>query len=229
MSLSVSLKGDLALRNQLKALGLTPKERLRYHRMLGRKVITHSRKRVRKQQGLSGTGWQQRKFGRRKMLSKLMRSPNPALFVGYDKAKVTWKNNRAGQVARRHQDGISETMTAQKAKKKNGTPDYQGPATAAQAKALIKEGFKLYRGTKKSGKNKGQARKRRVSQRWIRDNMTLGQAGLILREMRNKPSQQSWEIPTPERSFLGMTRQESSKAGQEILEKVTNNAVRRKG
>lgn len=228
MTLSVSLKGDLTLRNQLKALGLTPKERLKYHRLLGRKVITNSRQRVKKQQGLSGTGWQQRKSGRGKMLRKLMRSPNPALFAGYKTAKITWKNNRAGQVARRHQDGISETMTAQKAKKRNGTPDYDAPATAAQAKALIKEGFKLYRGKSKSGKSNGKTRQRRVSQRWIRDNMTLGQAGLILREMTNKPSQQSWEIPTPQRDFLGMSKQERSKAGEEILEKVTTNAVKRK-
>lgn len=107
-----------------------------------------------------------------------------------------------------------------------GQPDYSAEATDLQAKALIREGFKRFVGRYKGGNKKGQAKKRRVSKAWIKENMTVGQAGLVLRLMRentNDPSKlpagkTAWVITVPPRAFFGVNQTEVKEMTTELLE-----------
>ncbi|BES69723.1 hypothetical protein RE428_07860 [Marinobacter nanhaiticus D15-8W] len=225
MKLTVSVSGDLVLRDQLALLRLDGAQRRRYHRLLGKEVARLSRARIKRQQDLNGQPWPGRKNGRRKMMRKIMRPKHLRIDASSEAVTVTWRSRLMGQIARRQQEGIPERMTAKRAERIHGRPDYQADATPAQAKALIQSGFRVYAGKTKGGKVKT----RRVSQRWIRENMTLGQAGLVLRLIGDQPSKQSWDIPLPARSFLGLTPDERASVGQEILTKMTDNAQRRRG
>jgi hypothetical protein len=125
---------------------------------------------------------------------------------GDHSADVTWRGYGIAKTAYRHHHGIAEDVTARKAsaiaKKQFGPPDYKAKATPAQARALNKEGFRL-RVARKRGK--GGAILKKVPQKWIQDNMTVGKAGLILRLMRtnNPRGKQSWKINVPARPILG--------------------------
>ena len=136
-------------------------------------------------------------------------------------ADVTWKNPGQAKVAYRHHHGVPETFTAAKAAKVYGVPDYQKPATPAQAKALNKEGYRRKVARKRG---KGGAIMKRVPQKWIRENMTLGQAGLVLRLMRTntRKGKQSWEIRPPARPILGATPADANK----YLTAMATNALR---
>ncbi|OXS14008.1 hypothetical protein CGX12_16640 [Zobellella denitrificans] len=107
-----------------------------------------------------------------------------------------WKNQMTGHIALRHELGLSEEMTASQVKRIRGTPDYSAPATAKQAKALVDIGFQR-RGKKKKWI--------KASRRWIQENLTLGQAGIILKTMGyiSTGGKKKWDIPTPQRRFLG--------------------------
>lgn len=213
------------LRQQLQLIRTNAVERKRLHQVMGRKVITAGRARIRKQQDLDGAKFKARKYhSRKRLLRKLMKGNSIKAFVGPNKATVTWPNNRTGSIARGHQEGFSERFTKKDAKR--GQPDYEGPPSDAQAKALMKEGFKRYVGRYGSGKKKGQAKKRRVSKAWIKDNMTLGQAGLVLRMMREgtndpnqlTPSPSAWVVEVPERPFFGLNRNEVIELRDDLIE-----------
>ncbi|GAA4649032.1 hypothetical protein GCM10023116_13060 [Kistimonas scapharcae] len=225
MTLKVTLDGDFTLRQQLQALRLTPAKQRRYHQLMGREVIKASRGRIKGQRDLNGQPWAARKNGRKRMLTKIMRGRNVKVYAGKDKVTVTWPNRLMGQIARRQQDGIAEPMTARRMAKIHGENRPGEEATAAQAKALKAEGFKVYAGKYKSGKTKT----RRTSQKWIKENMSKAQAGLVLRLMREEQVKTQWDIPLPERSFLGLSDTERAGVGREILTRLTTEAATQSG
>lgn len=204
-ALTLKLDGDLKLRKQLAVLRLPPGKRKQLGRKLGREVIRQSKKRTSEQRDVHGNSFENRRRGRGKMLKRMMRPTK--VYAGPDKTKVTWPNPLTGRIAFAHQHGIGETMTAEKARRKNGTPDYDAPCTPEQAKALLAEGYRQPTGGRyKSGQRKGQTRTKRVSKRWIQDNITLGQAGLLLKILRSDDAKSSWEIDLPQRSFFGVSK-----------------------
>lgn len=217
------IEGLLPLRQQLKVLQLKPVQRKRMHRRMGRQVIKHSRQRIRQQKDLQGQPWAGRKRGKRKMLTKLMRGQNVKVYANSDTGKVTWTNSQMGKIARRHQEGIPEIMTARMAAKRNGTPDYEGDCTEDQAKALVKAGFRIY-----AGKRRGKVKTRRASKRWILQNMTLGQAGMVLRLLLDRKRTSSWEVPVEKRSFLGVTPRERREIAETELKRLSRRAVKGK-
>lgn len=197
--ITVDVQGQLSVQRKLKLLQLPPAKRKRLLGQVARKVRTTSRRRLRSQQGLDEGKWAPRKDGRKqKMLRKLGRK----MIASADEksGRVGFSDGVAGRIARAHQDGIDEVMTAERMRKIHGEPDYSAPATTAQAKALRAEGYKA---RKKSGKGY-----RIASIREIKETLSLGQAGIILRLMRDSDSKQSWVIPLPDRSFLGATENE---------------------
>jgi len=195
----IDVQGHLNVQRKLKLLQLPPAKRKRLMGQVARKVRSASRGRLRAQRGLDGAPWAPRKSGRKqKMLRKVGRQMKT--YYQPDSGKVAFDGTVIGRIARAHQDGIPEVMTADKMRRIHGQPDYSAAATTAQAKALRAEGYKA---RKKSGKGY-----RNASIREIKDTLTLGKAGIILRLMRDKPSKQRWVIPLPERSFLGATGQE---------------------
>jgi phage virion morphogenesis protein len=194
--------------NELKLLLLTPQKRRRIMRTAGRKVRRDSRKRIRGQKDLTGKTWQGRSNGRKtRMLKKL--GKHVQVQTSPNAAKVTFGNKRLGQIARAHQDGISQEMTAEEAARKYGTAKEGAKATREQAKALRLEGYKIRR-------NKGKGWKK-ASLKWITTNLSQQQAGLILRTLRDEQSKTRWTISLPERSFLGQSQSEYKALRNQVL------------
>ncbi len=96
-------------------------------------------------------------------------------------------------------------------------PDYKARATRAQAKALLREGYRLMVPAKGGGR-----RPKRVTVQWIEEKMTLGQAGLILRLIRTGQTRgkQSWRDTVPARPFLGVTPQQAEDLSQKLVKSL---------
>lgn len=179
---------DKALQAQLLLMKMPPGRRRNLMRKMARKVQTKTRKRLRAQETVSGSDFAPRKNGKKqKMLRKLGRfmktTANPS------ESKVYFNNAIVARIAYAQQHGLDEVVRARDFKRKPGTAN----ATRQQAKALIKAGYKKPQ----------DGRLRRVSQKWIMENMSIDQAGAILRTMRDKPAKEKWVIPGTPRPFLG--------------------------
>lgn len=211
-SITVNVQGHLKLQQQLQLLNLPPAKRRRLLATINRKVIRNSRQRLRSQTDLSGRSFTPRKGkGKRKMLAKMMRANVLRIRSTDELASITWKHGLTAQIAYRHQEGVPETMTARRMAKIHGQPDYDADATRLQAVALREEGFTI--------KGKGK-RRLKPGIKWITSNLSLGQAGAILRLMRDKKAQSQWTIPVPARSFLGMTPQDITQTADELLQSI---------
>lgn len=212
MQVETSFNDYLKLKQQLHFLKLTPAKQKRLHRALARKTRTLSRKRIREQRNIDGSPWDRRKGKSRKKMLKGM-SKGMIAAGNAKRGLIYYKDNTTGRVARIHQDGIDQSFTPSKAKrnKRPGEPDYDANATQAQARALLDEGYMV--------RKRGKAR-RKPSQRWIRQNLTVGQAGLILRVLRGKPAKKNWTIHMPERSFLGVSREDVGVLYDEIIKQM---------
>ena len=212
-------KGRLKLREQLDILALPPKQKRKLVRMMATDVRKQARQNIRQQRTVSGSPMAPRKDTRNKRkLLRRMGKPMVIFNKSNHEAVVGFKGNKAGVIASKHQHGTSERMTATKAEKRAGTPDYKDRADRKQAKSLIQEGYRL----PVPGKN-GRTKLKRVSQKWIRENMSCGQAGLILRMMRNEKSKQSWTMTTPARPFLGA----DEKDAQQMLDSLARTSLAR--
>lgn len=222
--LTLKLSGDLTLKQQIDVLRMPKRARVRHHRYVAKTVIRRAKENVKQQRDINGRSFAPRKRGNKPVLRKM--PSKLKAFIGANKATVTFPKNRTGQIARAHQEGITTTMTAAKAAqaaRRRGEPDYDADATAAQAKALIKEGYRQPVGKFKGGKKKGTAKSRRVSQRWIMENMTVGQAGLILRLLREKKeTQQQWDIPLPQREFFGLNKADVQDITNHLINDILN-------
>lgn len=193
--------------------------RKRLFRSAGRRYLKSSRDNLRQQKNIDGTPFEKRKYGKSKLLKNMGKSLK--FFPSSHAVTLTWPNKTVAKLGYRHQFGIDEVMTASRMVKIHGQPDYQAPATKKQAKALIEAGFTIAGNKTKKGK----ARRKKPSQRWILQNMSLGQAGLIIRILRrttNPP--QRWKIPVPARPFLGVT---AEAAAQVITNELLNDQQRR--
>ena len=194
--------------NELKLLLLTPQKRRRILRGAGRKVRRDSRQRIHGQKDLTGKTWQGRSNGRKtRMLKKVGKYVQ--VQTSPHVAKVTFGNKRLGKIARAHQHGISQEMTATEVAKKHGTVKDSDKATRKQAKDLRAEGYKIRR-------EKGKGWKK-ASLKWITTNLSLKQAWLALRILRDKQSKQRWTITLPQRSFLGQSQIEYKALRNQIL------------
>ena len=208
--LNVGINTQDALK-QLNLLTLDPMKRRRILRGAGRAVRRNSKKRIRDQKDLQGKTWRGRSNGRKaKMLRKL--GKNLQVHTNPNKAQVTFGNKRVGQIARAHQDGISQEMTAKEAAQKYGTPSDNQKATREQAKSLRKEGYKIRRNKGKGWKN--------PSLKWIQQHLTFSQAGLILRLMRDETNKRKWIIALPQRSFLGQNVSEYKQLKNYMLDEA---------
>jgi len=201
----------LRLMDQIDVLTMDPRRRRLLMRKIGKSVIKDTRLHIKKQQTVTGKKMEPRakKRVRRKLLSKMGKGLVTKFTPDNREGVVTWKNPGHAMVASRHQHGVPESFGSVKAKKMYGTPDYKKPATPRQAASLIKAGYRA-RVARKRGK--GKAVLKRVSKKWIQDNLTLGQAGLILRLLRTGETKgpQRWAIKVPERPFLGVTPKDAN-------------------
>ncbi|MCX2834462.1 phage virion morphogenesis protein [Microbulbifer thermotolerans] len=194
----IDISGHLTLQRQFQVLKMKPSERRRMAGIMARKVRSYSRKRLRVQRDLQGKLWEKRKVGRQKMLrgmSKKMRTRSDSRG-----AEVRFTDAVTAKIGYAHQYGVPERWSAVKAEKVYGKPDYSAPCTRRQARALKQEGYKV---RVVGGK------KKKPTIKWMLENLTQGQAGLILRIMRDDLNpKKNWVIELPERSFLGVTEKE---------------------
>lgn len=221
LEFSVDRKSRLKLKEQLDILAMPPREQRKIIMTMARAVRKQAVLNIRQQRTVEGLPMAPRKDARNKRrllrgLAKAKVGKSKGLTVygrGSDSAEVTYGNQGAGQIANRHQKGIPEPWSKKKAEKVYGRPDYNKPATRVQAKSLIDAGYRV---RKKRKRGKGTLLKR-VSVKWIREHMTLGQAGRILRFMRGTGlSKTRWDVETPARPFLGATPDDAKEMLQDL-------------
>jgi hypothetical protein len=124
-----------------------------------------------------------------------------------------------GFIAAEHQHGRTRRYTAAQARKANPIP-YHDPCTAEQAKRLGRLGFKI-RQAAKTKRSKG--RWVRPAAAWIRENITYGQAGLLIRELKGeRPGPNSWDIKMPKRDLIGADQNAIKKLIYLVLDQILN-------
>ncbi len=204
IALDTDQKSTLRLMDQIDVLTMGPVQRRKLLRHIGKETRADLRNNIRRQQTVTGSAMAPRASKKKKRMFRKMAKGTVTRIQNDHQANVTWKQAGQAKVAFRNHHGISEDFTAAKAARVYGVPNYKKPATPAQAKALNKEGYRRKVARKRG---KGGAILKRVPQKWIRDNMTQGKAGLILRLMRTntRKGKQRWEIKSPERPILGAT------------------------
>ncbi|GAA63884.1 hypothetical protein P20311_1674 [Pseudoalteromonas sp. BSi20311] len=195
-------------KEQLALLQLKPQKRRNILRSAIRAANKSSKERITRQSDLAGKTWQARANGKKKkMLTKLKR--NMKVRYGANSAGVYFKGGNSGKIARAHQEGVS--LDAGKPKGK-AAQNKEGPATRNLARALIAEGYKIPRGKGKGAK--------RASIKWITNNLSINQAGFLLRELKGSSGKSTWKINLPARSFLGQTAAEQKEQMNFILNKA---------
>ncbi|WP_018692516.1 phage virion morphogenesis protein [Algicola sagamiensis] len=196
---------------QLELLLLDPRKRRRILRGAGRKVRRDSRKRLRSQRDLTGSAWQARSNGKKqRMLKKL--GKHIQVHTTPNQADVTFGNRRVGQVARLHQEGVDQQMSAAQLERYNPKNGELEQATRSQAISLRRAGYRI---RKKRGKGW-----KTPTIRWIQNNLNFRQAGLILRMIRDEPPKKEWTIPIPERAFLGQDENEHRQLTNYMLDEA---------
>jgi hypothetical protein len=192
--LNVSVQGaDLVIR-QLSTIK-SPTVRRRIFMQAARQLIKSSKARVSSQTDLDGKPFAPRvRVRKRKMLAKLMRYISQT--ITESGGEVGWKRKESGEIAYKQQYGFVEKFN--KSQFKNRKPlNRTEPATRQQAKALLEAGYKV--------RSKGKALKT-PTLKWITQNLSMGQAGLVLRLLRGAKTE--WTTTLPPRSFLGVTAED---------------------
>lgn len=197
---SIELVGAMSAKQQFLLLSMSANKRKRFLQWAAREVRKNSRKRLRQQKDLNGKSFTPRKSkSRKKMLKGL--SKHLRAFANPSYGMVDFYNAGIGKVAKRHQEGIDQMVTAQQMKQRDKNSEKnEKDATRLQAKRLRVLGFKIRRLKGKGWK--------RPTIRWVIDNLKQGQAGLIIHVLQGNKRKQSWNISLPARSFLGVNQGE---------------------
>lgn len=214
MSDAINVNDYLKMVQRLELLSMSDSERKRFLGQVARKSRVAFRRNLRGQHTPDGKAWNKRKKGgRRKMLRKFSQD----MQTGYDtkSAKIYFKNPVIGRGAYQHQHGFTEIMTKDKMEKIHGKPDYKANATRRQAKALKREGFRF---RKEDGNGY-----RRASVKEIEETLKQGQAGVILRSMRDaEHTPNRWTIDVGSRAFAGFTDSQKKDIIQDVFDRTIN-------
>lgn len=191
------------LRSALAAADLHPKQRQRLlWRIAKLGVIVAAKRHQRNQVTPDGQPWPKRKRGKGKMLRQL-----PKLLHVHEMPEIEavriylkggkYRNNAgpvsAGLIGAVHQKGAAIPMSAARMPR----PNQRGkPVLLRQAKRLRALGYQVYR-----GKRWVKATSRQI----MASNMSMAQAGLLIKKLRGTPSKSVWSIDIPARVFLGVS------------------------
>ena len=208
---SADISSVLTLQNQIKLLTLDAIQRKKLLRLAAFAVRKASRQNIKQQKDYLGRSFEARRKGRKKMFKGLSRYMTA--YSTNDQGVVTWKNPLMASIARAHQEGIDTQVKASALTKKQGKKKPTDAATIEQARQLKKAGFKV----RENGKRKVPTIK------WILENLSLAQAGFILRLLRGAAPQQ-WTIPLPERAFLGIDEKELNGMIKRLFDQITDQA-----
>lgn len=216
------LDGVLPVKQQLQLLAMPPARKRWVLAKAGREVQKMTRANIRAQKDIYGKPFAKRsdKAGAHKQRLKLLRKMGKKLTQAATSRAVTVGfKGIAGNIAAKHHFGDKKRVTAagfkrEMKQRERGKGYYDNPATKEQAGALVKQlGYKR---PSASGKPI------RVSQRWIRNHMTIAQAGSIISAMREaqglpERSNQSWVVETPARPFFGATETDASLMSRRVF------------
>jgi phage gpG-like protein len=208
INIGVQQQSLLSTQAQIKLMMLPANKRKRILQKLNRHLAKTNRRNIRENKDPSGKAWDKRKSGSKKMMRKLGKQ----LRTKADSNQGTlFFPGIAGDIATRQHNGVTEKWTASKAKKVYGKSDNDAKPSRAQAKRLRELGYK------KSGK--GKRKPKPASLKWIIENLSSGQVGLIIRMMKDKQSTTSWDTKLPARPLLGAKPQDVAEFLSKTLEK----------
>ena len=211
-TLSVDIRGMIETQQQLQLLSLPAAKRRRLLNNVSKRLRTRNHRRLSAQRNLDGSSFEKRQgSGNRKMLRGLDKRLQ-VIQVTANQAVLGWRQRRTARIAGEHQTGRSTTMTAARMRRQSNTPDYAGSATRHQARALLREGYKV-----RDGKSW-----RRPTLSWIVENLKSGQAGLILALLEGQSKQQSWKIDLPARDALGADSRDIREVINTVLQQTLN-------
>ncbi|PKH06667.1 phage virion morphogenesis protein [Moritella sp. Urea-trap-13] len=188
----------LSVQQQLKLMTLPAEKRLKILRKLSRHLAKQNRKNIRENKDPDGRRWKHRSAGDKKMMRKMGKQLKTKTTANH---ATLFFPGVAGKIASQHQYGTTEKWNAAKARRVYGRPSYGDKPTRLQAKRLRELGYSI--AAKRQGKRKGKSKRKKPTIKWIVENLTTGQAGLIIRALKDKTAQSSWEIKLPERQLLG--------------------------
>lgn len=216
-------------------------------RRAARQVMKSAKDRVRKQVDMNdgafgdySTNTRHKRPRRRKMLFRLVNKLR-VIPVSSNTIAVGWYNRVDEIIAAKHQYGFSQNINkrdlaeadSQRSKapisyKQAGIQSQFGPtrsvrhATRQQAIALIMANYKVH--ITGRGKDrviaKGKGAEKTPSIKWITENLTLGEAGLILRKLRKDGGREQWRTTLPARPFLGITPEDLESIALQIRAEI---------
>ncbi len=199
-----------------KLLILSPEEKRTFLLSMVRAVGKKARDHYRNQSDVEGSAWEQRKKGKKRMERKVSLQKNMRFYGDSLSATVTYKNPLTGSVARKQQEGAIDIGSVKQLQKKEASFNIdrqkKGSCPRSLAKKLVENDFTL----------KSKNGRRKVSVKWIMDNISLGQAGAIYHTIVHSAHNQVWQIRTPARSFLGASQADQDKMGDAILDKINS-------
>ncbi|MGF1688346.1 virion morphogenesis protein [Photobacterium japonica] len=211
-TIQVNERDRLNLDEKLALLAMPPKKRIWILKTLGRWERTNTRKRISQQKDVNGQALPAKRSGKKgKMLKRMGKGLEPYV-KNANQLDLTWSNKLTGRIAARHHTGQTQRMTASQMRKRWGTPDYTAPCSKGQAKKLRELGYTV---PKPNGKGR-----KKPTLRYIMDTVTHGKAGLMIRELSNKTSVQSWDIPLAERKILGSHETDVNRQLIKIIEQA---------
>ena len=220
---SVKVTGLMTAKNQMALLKMPMPKRRRLIARVARKVISDGKARVRSQRDLQGMPYPERARklrGGRKMLSKLSRELKVVRADGTE-AKIGFYRRSSARIAAKQQYGDRQRISARSLEKSNTNRGKDSPATRRQAIALREAGFTINKRQKAGGK--------KPTLKWVQENLTVGIAGSVLRQLREDAGEtikQSWTTELPARSFLGATPAEVSAHVDTIFTNMTQEIAR---
>ncbi|EJD6476452.1 hypothetical protein [Providencia rettgeri] len=210
------IKGQLSkeqfaeMQKALKNLELPEKKKQRFlWRMAKHGVIASAKRNVKNQQSPDGQAWKKRQSNyKKKMLRNMPKLLHIREMPETDSVRIYLQGGNyhsggkklsAGVVGFTQQHGMKATIRKRDVQSKKTT---EREATKKQAKKLRDLGYQV-----KSGK-----RWKKPTVKHICENMDMGQAGLLIRKLSEKPPKNTWSIDVPSRVFLGMSDSDFKKA-----------------
>lgn len=196
------------MRKALADADLKPKQRQRLlWRIAKLGIIVAAKRNQRNQTTPDGQPWAARKRGKGKMLKQLPKLLHVREMPEREAVRIYLQGGKyhnasgpvsAGLIGAIHQRGASLTARAEQMPH----PDQTGkPASIGQAKTLRALGYKITRGKKEVV----------PSSRQIVATMTMAQAGLLIKKLKDKAVKTVWKIDIPAREFLGVSDDEFNK------------------
>lgn len=212
---------------QLALVAMPQKKRERFLWRMASEIKKRAQANAKSQKNIDGTPWEERKSKRKKggQRNKMFRflPANMSVRSTPQFGTVSFKRTTSGKskfhsgtIASQHATGArirrnsaqhAQAMQAYEARK--GLD--KGNATRNQAKFLVKLGCE----------RKGlEGKYIKATPRWIVENMSFLQAGLVIAKLQGKEKQATWDIKLPERNFLGVSSNEETKIFQRVMQGI---------